>query len=353
MDINIEGQRIEQEYTRITAILSSPEIIKDPVRLKENSRLVKELEPKIRTFKEYQKTISEIENLKKWLNKEKDSDMVGLVEEELKGLEERKKTLQKEWNTLLKPISREEQGNVIMEIRAGTGGDEASLFARDLFKMYSKFAERKGWKIEIMDSNFSDRGGLKEIIYVVEGEGTWASLKYESGVHRVQRVPETESLGRVHTSTATVAVLPEVGEMEIKINPADLEIDTYRASGPGGQHVNKTSSAIRIFHKPSGIRVQCQDERSQHQNRARALRVLKAKLIQYYTDKQTEEMSEQRKNQIKTGDRSEKIRTYNFSQGRITDHRVNVTIYRLKDLLDGKLELITEPLKEQLEAEQK
>ncbi len=184
----------------------------------------------------------------------------------------------------------------------------------------------------------------------MEGEGTWSNLKYESGVHRVQRVPETESMGRVHTSTATVAVLPEVGEVDVKINPADLEIGTFRASGPGGQHVNKTSSAIRIIHKPSGIRVQCQDERSQHQNKARALRILKAKLIQYYTIKQEEERSEKRKNQIKGGERSDKIRTYNFPQGRLTDHRINVTIYRLKDVLDGKIELITEPLKEQLEA---
>ena len=349
MDINREGHKLEEEYTRVTNFMSSPEIIKDSVRFKEYSRLLKELEPKVRTFKEYQKTAYEVEKLTKWLGKEKDLSMVGLVEEELNGLEKRKKALEKEWNNLLKPIPKEEQGNVIMEIRAGTGGDEAALFARDLFKMYSKFAEKKGWKVEIMNSNFSDRGGFKEIIYAVEGEGTWANLKYESGVHRVQRVPETESLGRVHTSTATVAVLPEMGEVDIKINPADLEIETYRASGPGGQHVNKTSSAVRIFHKPSGIRVQCQDERSQHQNKARALRILKAKLIQYYTDKKEEERSEQRKNQIKTGDRSEKIRTYNFPQGRITDHRVNVTIYRLKDVLDGKLELITEPLKEQSE----
>ena len=271
--------------------------------------------------------------------------MVGLVGEELNGLENKKKALETEWNNLLRPSSKEEQGNVIMEIRAGTGGEEAALFARDLFKMYSKFAEKKGWKIEIMNSNFSDRGGFKEIIYAVEGEGTWSNLKHESGVHRVQRVPETESLGRVHTSTATVAVLPEVGEVDVKINPVDLEIGTYRASGPGGQHVNKTSSAIRILHKPSGIRVQCQDERSQHQNKVRALRILKARLLQYYTVKQEEEISKKRKSQIKTGERSEKIRTYNFPQGRITDHRINTTIYRLKDVLDGKLELITEPLK--------
>ena len=351
MNINIEGQKLEQEYTKLTTILSSPEIVKEPARFKEHSRLLKELEPKIRTFREYKKITHEIENLKKWLRKEKDSDMVGLVEEELKELEDEKKKLEKEWKELVNPLSKEEQGNVIMEIRAGTGGEEAALFARDLFKMYSKFAEKKGWKIEVMNSNFSDRGGLREIIYAVEGEGTWAELKYESGVHRVQRVPETESLGRVHTSAATVAVLPEVSRMDVKINPQDLEIETYRSSGPGGQHVNKTSSAIRMIHKPSGIKVQCQDERSQHQNRARAMRILKAKLIQYYTDKQTEEISEKRKNQIKTGERSEKIRTYNFPQGRVTDHRASITIYRLKDVMDGKLELITESLKKQSETE--
>lgn len=334
---------------RITGLLASPDIIKDPLRLKENSRILKELEPKIRIFREFRKTISEIENLKKWLTKEKDSDMAGLVNEELKGLEEKRVSLEKEWQRLLSPVSKEEQGNVIMEIRAGTGGDEAALFARDLFKMYSKFAERKGWKIEVMDSSLSDRGGFKEVIYEVEGEGVWSQLKYESGVHRVQRVPETETMGRVHTSTATVAVLPEVGEVDIKINPADLEIDTFRASGPGGQHVNKTSSAIRIFHKPSGLTVQCQDEKSQHQNKEKALRVLKAKLMKFYKDKQTEEISEQRKNQIKGGERSDKIRTYNFPQGRITDHRINTTIHRLKDVLDGKLEILTQVLKENLE----
>ncbi|MDD5454301.1 MAG: peptide chain release factor 1 [Candidatus Ratteibacteria bacterium] len=349
MNINVEGHKLEQEYLRITGLLASPDIIKDPLRLKENSRILKELEPKIRIFREFRKTISEIENLKKWLTKEKDSDMAGLVNEELKGLEEKRVSLEKEWQRLLSPVSKEEQGNVIMEIRAGTGGDEAALFARDLFKMYSKFAERKGWKIEVMDSSLSDRGGFKEVIYEVEGEGVWSQLKYESGVHRVQRVPETETMGRVHTSTATVAVLPEVGEVDIKINPADLEIDTFRASGPGGQHVNKTSSAIRIFHKPSGLTVQCQDEKSQHQNKEKALRVLKAKLMKFYKDKQTEEISEQRKNQIKGGERSDKIRTYNFPQGRITDHRINTTIHRLKDVLDGKLEILTQVLKENLE----
>lgn len=350
MDINIEGEKVEQEYRRITNLLSSPEVTRDSAHFREYSRSLKDLEPKIRTFKEYKKVSHEVENLKKWLKKEKDSDMAGMVGEELSGLENRKKALETEWNNLLRPPSKEETGNVIMEIRAGTGGDEAALFARDLFKMYSKFAEKKGWKIELMDSSLSDRGGFKEIIYAVDGEGTWTNLKYESGVHRVQRVPETESLGRIHTSTATVAVLPEAGEVDVKINPVDLEIGTFRASGPGGQHVNKTDSAIRIFHKPSGIKVQCQDERSQHQNKAKALRILKAKLIQYYTIKQEGERSENRKNQIKTGDRSEKIRTYNFPQGRLTDHRINTTIHRLKDVLDGKLELITESLKEQLEA---
>jgi peptide chain release factor 1 len=349
MDIKVEGHKLEREYLRITNILSSPDIIKDAVRLRENSRILKELSPKIKIFREHQKVTGEIENLKKWLTKEKDSDMVSLVDEELKGLEERKVSLEKEWNKLLNPVSKEEQGNVIMEIRAGTGGDEAALFARDLFKMYSKFAEKKGWKIEVMDSSVSERGGFKEIIYVVEGESVWPQLKYESGVHRVQRVPETETMGRVHTSTATVAVLPEAGKVDIKINPGDLEIGTYRASGPGGQHVNKTSSAIRIVHKPSGIKVQCQDEKSQHQNKEKALRVLQARLVKFYTDKQTEEISEQRKSQIKGGERSDKIRTYNFSQGRITDHRINTTVHRLKDVLDGKLEILVQVLKENLE----
>lgn len=348
MNINIEGHKLEQEYLRITDILSSPDIIKDPPRLKDNSRLLKELDPKIKIFRAYKKVINEIEKLKKLLTKEKDSDMVGLIDEELKGLEERKVSLENQWDKLLNPVSKEEQGNVIMEIRAGTGGDEAALFARDLFKMYSKFAEKKEWKIEVMDSSISERGGFKEVIYVIEGEGVWSQLKYESGVHRVQRVPETETMGRIHTSTATVAVLPEVGDVDVKINLGDLDIGTFRASGPGGQHVNKTSSAIRIVHKPSGIRVQCQDQKSQHQNKEKALRVLKAKLIQFYTEKQTEEICEQRKSQIKGGERSDKIRTYNFPQARITDHRINKTFHRLKDVLDGKLEILTQVLKENL-----
>lgn len=351
MDIHKEGETLEKEYIRLTEILSSPETRKDLERFKECSRSLKELESKVKTFREYKDTLKEVEKLSKWLDKEKDSDMVGLVEEELTSLKDKKEKLALDFKNLLTPVPKEEQGNVIMEIRAGTGGEEAALFARDLFKMYSKFAEKKGWNVEVMNSNFSDRGGFKEIIYALEGENTWTELKYESGVHRVQRVPETESSGRIHTSTATVAVLPEVGEVDVKLNPTDLEIETYRASGPGGQHVNVTDSAVRIIHKPSGVKVQCQDERSQHQNKARALRVLKAKLIQYYTVKQQEERSQTRKGQIKTGERSEKIRTYNFPQGRITDHRINTTIYRLKDVLEGKLELITEPLKQESKLE--
>jgi len=349
MNINIEGHKLEQEYSRLTDLISSRHIIKDAARLKENSRLLKQLEPKVKLFIEYKKITGEIENMQKWLTKEKDSDMAGLVEKELQELQEKKLSLEKQWDSLLNPVSEDEQGNVIMEIRAGTGGDEAALFARDLFKMYSKFSEKKGWKVEIMDSSLSERGGFKEVIYAIEGDGVWSHLKYESGVHRVQRVPETETMGRVHTSTATVAVLPEIGEVDIKINPADLQIDTFRASGPGGQHVNKTSSAIRILHKPSGIKVQCQDEKSQHQNKEKALRVLKAKLVKFHKEKQTEEIAEQRKSQIKGGERSDKIRTYNFPQGRITDHRINTTVHRLKDILDGKLEILTQVLKENLE----
>jgi peptide chain release factor 1 len=349
MDINIEGKKLENEYVRVSDLLSSPEITKDLEQFKKYSRCLKELEPKVKAFKEYKSIVQEVEKLSEWLEREKDSDMFELVKEELEGLKNKKENLEKNLKNLFSPTPKEEQGNIIMEIRAGTGGEEAALFARDLFKMYSKFAERKEWKVEVMNSNFSDRGGFKEVVYALEGKGTWSELKYESGVHRVQRVPETESSGRIHTSTATVAVLPEAGEVDVKINPTDLEIETFRASGPGGQHVNVTDSAVRIIHKPSGVKVQCQDERSQHQNKARALRVLKAKLLQYYTIQKEEEISEKRKGQIKGGERSEKIRTYNFPQGRITDHRINATIYRLKDVLDGKLELVIEPLKQELE----
>ncbi|HIE43957.1 MAG TPA: peptide chain release factor 1 [Candidatus Omnitrophica bacterium] len=345
MDIIKKGERLQREYTRIMNLLAKPEVIRDATRLKDYSRSLRQIEPKVKKFKEYRETISEIHKLQELLKKEEDSEMILLAQEELESLESKKKLIEQQLEDFLKPHAKEEEGNVIMEIRAGTGGEEASLFARDLFRMYSKFAEKRGWKIDLMHSNFSERGGFKEVVYAVEGDGVWKDLRYESGVHRVQRVPQTESGGRIHTSTATVAVLPEVGEVEIKINPQDLKIETYRASGPGGQHVNVTDSAVRIIHIPSEIKVQCQDERSQHQNKARALRILKAKLLHHYKMEKEREILQTRRSQIKTGERSEKIRTYNFPQGRITDHRINFTLYKLKEVLEGELDLILEPLK--------
>jgi len=349
MDIAKEGRELEKEYDRLMKLINSPEIIKDSSQLQKYGKSLSVVEPKVKKFREYVKLNQEIQDLANWIEKENDQQMLALAQEELGKLKEKEEVLRQELGVAFKPIEKEEEGNVIMEIRAGTGGEEAALFAKDLFRMYSRFAERKNWKIEMMHSSATGRGGFKEIVFAAEGEGVWRDLKYESGTHRVQRIPETESAGRIHTSAATVAVLPEVGEIEIEVKPEDLEIGTYRASGPGGQHVNVTDSAVRVIHKPTGIKVQCQDERSQHQNKARALRVLKAKLLEKYKDEKEKEISRERKGQIGTGERSEKIRTYNFPQNRVTDHRINLTIYKLGRVLEGELEAVINPLKEKAE----
>ncbi len=290
-------------------------------------------------FKKIEEEIKEVEELKE------EEGWEDLVKEEIERLKGRKEELLSQIVSFFR-LSSKGGGPVIMEIRAGTGGEEAALFARDLFRMYTKFAEKKGWKIEIMNSHPTGLGGFKEIVFAVEGKDAWDNLKYESGVHRVQRIPVTESGGRIHTSTATVAVLPEVGEVEVKIKPEDLKIQFFRASGPGGQHVNVTDSAVRIIHLPTGITVSCQDERSQHKNRERALRILKAKLLDLERRKKEKEIALKRKSQIKTGERSEKIRTYNFPQNRVTDHRANVSFHRLREILDGDLEEVIEKVKE-------
>lgn len=346
MDIVKEGRELEKEYTRLIGLVSSPEVIKDSQQLQKYSKTLSAIEPRVRQFKEYMKVNQELQDLDHWVEKENDEQMLALAREELTKLRDTAQALRQNLEVMLKPREKEEEGNVIMEIRAGTGGEEAALFARDLFRMYERFAEMKNWKVEIMHSSCMGRGGFKEVVFAVEGEGVWKDLKYESGTHRVQRIPETESGGRIHTSTATVAVLPEVGEVEVEIDQRDLDIGTYRASGPGGQHVNVTDSAVRIIHKPTGIKVQCQDERSQHQNKARALRILKAKLLEKYKGEKEEEISRERKDQIGTGERSEKIRTYNFPQNRVTDHRINLTIHKLVKVLDGELEAVINPLKE-------
>jgi peptide chain release factor 1 len=282
-----------------------------------------------------------------------DPEMREMAESELASGRERREVLEQELQLLLLPRDPRDDSNVFLEVRAGTGGDEAAIFAGDLLRMYTRYAERRGWRMEILSERPGEHGGYKEVISRVEGDGVHAHLKFESGAHRVQRVPETESQGRIHTSACTVAILPEPAELEVvEINKADLRIDTYRASGAGGQHVNKTDSAVRLTHIPSGIVVECQDERSQHKNRARAMALLQAKLTSSAEAKQATEQAEARRNLVGTGDRSDRIRTYNFPQGRVTDHRINLTLYKLDEILTGRLDQVVDPLAQEYQAEQ-
>jgi peptide chain release factor 1 len=284
--------------------------------------------------------------------READPDLRAMAEEELRGGEDQLECLEHEIQLLLLPTDPHDDNNIFLEVRAGTGGDEAALFAGDLFRMYQKYAESRGWPVEILSHSLGEHGGYKEIIVRVAGQGAYSRFKFESGAHRVQRVPETESQGRVHTSACTVAILPEAEEVEeVDLNPADLRVDTYRASGAGGQHVNKTDSAIRITHLPSGIVVECQDERSQHKNRARALSLLQARLLEQEQSRQRSEIAESRRLQVGSGDRSQRIRTYNFPQGRVTDHRINLTLYKLDDILAGGLDMLIDPLQQEYQAE--
>ncbi len=336
-------QEIEKRYQEILQLIQDPEVFQDVPRYvslsQELATLKKGVQLKER-WERIEKSLLETRELE-------DESLKELVEEELSKLKEEESSLLEEIKAYFSS-GEEEEGNAIVEIRAGTGGGEAALFARDLFRMYARFAEKQKWKVEIMNSHPTGLGGFKEIVFAVEGKGAWKTLKYESGVHRVQRVPATESGGRIHTSTATVAVLPEIQGKEIKVKPEDLRIEAFRASGPGGQYVNVTDSAVRIVHLPTGIMVTCQDERSQHQNKAKALRVLQAKLQDAERRRQEEALARERREQIKHGERSEKVRTYNFPQNRITDHRINLTMHNLKDVLEGNLEQLISSLQERL-----
>ncbi len=332
---------IKERYEKLQNELSDQAVINDRERYRQLSEELKKLIPIYEKAVEYEKTLKSIEEAKELLE---DDELKELAKEELKNSTEKLKKLEEELKIMLLPKDPNDEKNVILEIRAGTGGEEAALFAADLFRMYSRYAEKKGFQIEVMDKSLSDTGGIKEIIVGVKGKGAYSRFKYESGTHRVQRVPVTESQGRIHTSAATVAVLPEAEDVDVQINPEDIKVDVYRASGHGGQHVNTTDSAVRITHLPTGIVVTCQDEKSQLKNKAKAMTVLRARLYDLYSRKQQEERAKERRQQIGSGDRSERIRTYNFPQGRVTDHRINLTLYKLDSIMEGELDELIEAL---------
>jgi len=345
-------QHIEERHTEVSALLSDAETISDQDKYRNLSREYAQLTPVVDSFKAWQQTQDDTLSAQEML-KDPDPDMKGMAEEELRDARERSEALELELQKLLLPKDPHDDSNIFLEIRAGTGGDEAAIFAGDLFRMYARYAELNKWQVEVISESAGEHGGYKEIIARIVGQGAYSRLKFESGAHRVQRVPETESQGRIHTSAATVAILPEADDIDpVDINPADLKVDTFRASGAGGQHVNKTDSAIRLTHLPSGIVVECQDERSQHKNRARALSLLSAKLLDTQLAKQKAEETEARRSLVGSGDRSERIRTYNFPQGRMTDHRINLTVYKLDDFMAGNLDLAIEPLINEYQADQ-
>ena len=331
-----------ERYEEINRLLSSPEITQDIKKMTALSKEQSDIETIVQKAKEYFDVVKAIEENKSLIE---DSELGELAKEELKELEPKKEQLEEEIKLLLVPKDPNDEKDIYLEIRAGTGGEEAALFASDLFKTYARYAEKKGWRVEIVSSSESDTGGYKEIIAKIKGQGVYSRLKYEAGTHRVQRVPQTESQGRIHTSAVTVAIMPEVDDVDVEINPSDLKIDVYRSSGCGGQSVNTTDSAVRITHIPTGIVVAMQDEKSQHKNKEKALKILKARIYEQMMRKQQEELAKDRKEQVGSGDRSERIRTYNYPQNRITDHRIGLTLYKLEEIMQGgDLDQIIEPL---------
>jgi len=335
---------LEEKYDELGRLIGSPEVISDLGRWQQYVKAHAELADVVALYRDYKKVVKEIQEARELLGEETDGDLRDLAQAELDDLVEKKTVLEQRLKLLLLPRDPNDEKNVIMEIRAGTGGEEAALFAADLFRMYSRYAERQGWRTEILNTNYTDIGGFKEIVFLVQGKGAYSRLKFESGVHRVQRIPTTESGGRIHTSAATVAVLPEAEEVDVEIDPNDLRIDVFCASGHGGQSVNTTQSAVRITHIPTGIVVSMQDEKSQHKNKDKALKVLRARLLDRAEQEQQQKVASTRKSMVGTGDRSERIRTYNFPQNRVTDHRVGLTLHRLDGVLEGELDEIIETL---------
>lgn len=337
-------QALEEKYEELTREMSDPDIFNDPQAYNKLAKAHADLGEIVGKYREYRQVLQDLEDAELMLDEPQDEDFAAMLNEEIERLSEAKEKLQGELQVLLLPKDPNDDKNVIVEIRAGTGGEEAALFAGTLFRMYSRYAEDQRWKVDMLSSNATELGGFKEVIFVIEGQGAYSRLKFESGVHRVQRIPATEAGGRIHTSTATVAVLPEAEEVELHIDPNDLKIDVYRSSGPGGQSVNTTDSAVRVTHLPTGLVVACQDEKSQHKNKEKALKILRARLYDQLQEEAEREQAAVRRSQVGTGDRSERIRTYNFPQGRVTDHRIGLTLYKIDPIVDGDLDEIIEAL---------
>ncbi|WP_319380189.1 peptide chain release factor 1 [Thiomicrorhabdus sp.] len=350
--IRTKLQHLVERLDEVNALISDPEIISDQKKFTALTKEHAQLTPVVNTFNDFETAEGDLAEAKEMLDSG-DSDLIDMAKEEIPLLNEQIENLEIELQRMMLPQDPKDESNIFLEIRAGTGGDEAAIFAGDLFKMYSRYAEKMRWQVEILNSNEGEHGGYKEIIARVIGAGAYSRLKFESGAHRVQRVPATETQGRVHTSAATVVIMAEAPEVEqVELNPADLKVDTFRASGAGGQHVNKTDSAIRITHLPTGTVVECQDERSQHKNRARAMSLLAARIMDAKQQAHDAEIAQERKSLVGTGDRSDRIRTYNYPQGRVTDHRINLTLYKLEDVMNGALEQVIDPLVQEYQAEQ-